>query len=75
MKRVFYYDTSRGLHIELIDRRNKDLKHVVRLVDAEGKPVPVPTGARFEHVCSDYGVNLLDNHLRKLSRSSDAEGQ
>ena len=37
IKRVFYYFTRGSLFIELIDRRNKDLKHLVRLVDAEGK--------------------------------------
>ena len=73
MKRVFYYDVSKGLHIELIDRRNKDQKHVVQLVDENDQPVPIPVGARFRHVCSEFGSNLLDNHLRKLSRTGDAE--
>lgn len=74
LKRVFYYDVTDVLHIELIDRRNKDLKHVVVLVDEDDKPLKLPSGCRFVHVCSEYGSNLLDNHLRSVSRQAHAEG-
>lgn len=63
MTKVFYYSTS-PLLIEVIDRRNRELKHLVRLVDGDGNQVELPEGCRFEHVRSDEELNLLENHLR-----------
>ena len=68
--RVFFYDITKGLHIEIIDRRNRDMKHLVQLVDADGNPVPIPSGARFVHVRSDECLNLLEHHLRAEEQQS-----
>lgn len=68
--RVFYYSIVQGLHIELIDRRNRDLKHVVRLVAEDGTLIPIPKGARFEHVRSEECMNLLDHHLKSEEQKS-----
>ena len=63
-KRLFFYDVSQGLHIEIIDRRERELRHLVRLVDAEGNPVKIPAGSHFVELASEHCVNLLDQYLR-----------
>lgn len=64
LKKIFFYCTSPGLFLEVIDRRNRNTKHLVRLVDPQGNLVPVPEGSHFEHVASGEEVNLLENYLR-----------
>ena len=68
--RIFYYAIASALYLEIIDKRNRDLKHVVRLVDVDGAPIALPPGARFEHVRSDECLNLLDHHLRSEEQQS-----
>ncbi|WP_145423041.1 hypothetical protein [Symmachiella dynata] len=68
MTRVFYYSTSPQLLIEIIDRRKRDLKHLVRLVDRDGNPVLVPEGCRFEHIQSDECDNLLEHYAKDQER-------
>ena len=66
--RLFYYargGQSESLYVEVIDRRNRDVRHLVRLVDQEGKPVKLPKGCVFEHVSSAEELHLLDNYLRR----------
>lgn len=75
LTRVFYYCASPHLLIEVIDRRQRSLKHLVMLVDEEGEPVPIPPGARFVHVESDADRDLLDIYVRRLSRSHDDEAK
>lgn len=72
--RLFYYGISpHGLHVEIIDRRNRDKKHLVVLVDENGDPVTIPQGSRFQHVSSGEEMNLLENRLRELSRLQNAQ--
>jgi hypothetical protein len=73
LARVFYYSVAYGLHIEIIDRRNRDTRHLVLLVDSEGVPIPIPKGARFVHVGSETGADILDNHVRSLDRKHRQE--
>jgi hypothetical protein len=68
--KIFYYADVKVLHVEIIDRRNCDLKHLLQLVDADGVPVPIPADARFRHVMSDECLNLLDHHLRHEEQES-----
>lgn len=66
--RLFYYSVSQlGLFVEVIDRRNRDMKHLLVLVDEHGTPVPLPIGCRFMHVESMESNNILENHLHRLS--------
>lgn len=68
LTRLFYYSAGvLGVFIELIDRRNRDLKHLLVLVDAKGTPVTLPDGCRFAPVESLEQNNLLENHLYRLS--------
>lgn len=74
VSRLFFYAVSRyGLFIEQIDRRHRERKHLVVLLDRHGTPVPIPEGSYFAHVASGEEMNLLENRLRDLSRTHDAQ--
>lgn len=70
LSRLFYYVAAKTLLLEIIDRRNRDLKHLVQLVTAEGEPIAIPPGARFVHVRSEECLNLLEHHLKAEQQSS-----
>ena len=76
MERLFFYSTLPELLIEILRKQHGVWKkHLVRLVDAEGKPIELPKGCRFEHVDSGEGIDLLAHYLRKHARKeSHIEG-
>ena len=68
-EKLFYYAVQPALLIEVLKKRHGvPQKHLVRLVDGEGKPITLPPGARFEHVNSGEEVDLLDIFLRSHGR-------
>lgn len=68
LRRLFYYCVVSSLFIEIIDRKQRDTKHLMKLVDQEGNDIALPEGCRFIHVSSGEEMNLLENHLRELAR-------
>ena len=72
LTRLFFYSAGPlGLFIEMIDRRNRDLKHLLQLVDEHGRPVPIPENCRLAHIESQEANNLLENHLSRISREHE----
>ncbi len=72
LTRLFFYSVSAlGLHIEMIDRRNREVKHLLVLVDEHGAPVPLPENCRLAHIESQECNNLLENHLHRLSHEQE----
>lgn len=74
LRRLFYYSAATSLFIEIIDRKQRDTKHLMKLVDRDGNDVALPEGCRFIHVSSGEEMNLLENHLREHARRETAIG-
>lgn len=70
-EKLFYYAVQPILLIEVLKKRHGvPKKHLVRLVDGDGKPVKIPEGSRFEHVNSGEETDLLDIYLRSHARQA-----
>jgi hypothetical protein len=69
MERLFYFAANPILLIEILKKRHGiEKKYLVRLVDAEGNPVQLPQGCRFEYVDAGERTDLLDIYLRSHER-------